>query len=333
VSASANVGARQYPQLDGLLGKSYGGSLGMSVSGGGFRAALSQSGAFSPFYSFHVLPAAAAAGRSSDPTPAVNITTRESTAYNTQVTVSQQLGGRTNLGGSIGLRTTNFARANTPTANSDLSHRSGSVQISRNFTRYLGLSVGYGLQEGAYSSVARRSVRTHDLNIGTNYNRPLSATRRTFLTFSTGTSIVEEPARRAFHLTGAAGLRHQMGRSWSALLDYDRGVRYVEGFADPFLSDSISGTLSGLASRRANVNLQVGYSTGLVGLASDAPAYTTYFGNAGVDLGLTRLLAVRANYFYYQYAFERASATIDLPRQFDRHGVSVGLALWIPVIR
>ena len=136
-------------------------------------------------------------------------------------------------------------------------------------------------------------TRTHNLNIGVDYRKPLSRSRRTFLRFRTGSVIAEEletgavigeqvetgagigdPVEgRRFEATGSASLVHQIGRTWSAQAQYRREVGYLEGFARPVLSDSANGTLGGLLTRRTDFYVNVNYISGASGLRSGSPRF------------------------------------------------------------
>jgi hypothetical protein len=72
----------------------------------------------------------------------------------------------------------------------------------------------------------------HNVQAGINYGRPLSISRRTSFSFSTGSAIAVRddlsnpdaaPATTA-RLTGNASLTHELGRTWTARATYRRGL-------------------------------------------------------------------------------------------------------------
>lgn len=326
LGAIGRAGTSYYPDFSDLSGWTYFGSATAALSLGRFRTTLLQSAGKSPFYSFVFMPVPIEEGMPAptDPIAGLNVLRRESVWYQTRVSISQQLTARTSISAAAGYRRADFS-----TQQADLTSRSGSVRISRNFTKYLGLSAGYGVNEGRYSD--GRVWQTRDISVGTNYNRPLSKTRRTFLSLSSGTSSAEDARRgTSYRFTGSAGLRHQMGRSWNASVDYNRGIRYLEGFGEPFFTDSVRGLVRGFLTRRVDVDVQAGYSSGTIGLTANALPFASYFGTTSARYALSRIAALQVQYLFYHYDFER-EPTSDLPREFDRHGVRVGFNLWLPL--
>jgi hypothetical protein len=208
------------------------------------------------------------------------------------------------------------------------------VHIGRNFTRYLTLSAGYSYQSGKYAATSTSAATqrpTQNIDIGTQYDRPLSRTRRTMMSFSSGTSIVEQSNKRVFRVVGSAGLSHQIGRTWSSNLNYNRSVRYVEGFQDPFFADAVSASASGFLSRRFDLSTSFGYSTGMVGLTSGAPGFSSYSAMSQLRYALTRSTAVYGQYTYYHYDFDQQVTLPGIPRRFNRSAGTVGLNLWLPL--
>jgi hypothetical protein len=247
--------------------------------------------------------------------------------HQSTATVSYDLTTRTSLGATAAWRTTEYE-----VGQSDLTHRVGSVRLSRRFTKYLALTAGYGYQEGRYSEPAR-TFTTDDIHVGVDYDRPLSRSRRTFVSFSSGSSVVEDQTGRSWRAVGSASLRRLLGRTWSAQAAYDRTARYVEGFSSPFLADAVSGTIGGWMSRRLDTTIGVGYSTGVLGFSSAAPGYETVYGTGEVRYAITQLVALTGQYQYYRYTFDASADVGPLPRELDRHGAHIGVSVWLPLLR
>jgi hypothetical protein len=220
------------------------------------------------------------------------------------------------------------------------------------------LELGYSRQE-ARQGADGKLTRAQNLDIGINYRKPLSRTRRTYLRFNTGTlltdtevvdaagsvtdtvSITEtDPVvetqsgeRRRLRAVGSAALIHQMGRTWTAQGQYRRQLQYLDGFDEPIFADTVGVGLSGLVSRRLEFVLAASYVNGAVGLTRDAPRVETYAAVARLRRALARGLAVYAEYLFYHYRFdEDAARPVGLPLEFDRNGVRVGLVFWIPLM-
>ena len=221
------------------------------------------------------------------------------------------------------------------------------------------LRLGYDLQESTFEGSTTPVSRTHNLNIGVDYRKPLSNSRRTYLRFSTGsvitegntgsfipeeqTGIPEEPTGsatsgevegRRIRATGSASIVHQMGRTWSAQAQYRREVGYLEGLVRPVFSDSANASLSGLLTRRTDLYINANYVTGTSGLSGSGPRFDSFSASARVRRALSRSLAAYCEYLFYQYDFSQVvDRPAGLPQEFSRSGVRVGLNLWLPLTK
>ena len=174
--------------------------------------------------------------------------------------------------------------------------------------------------------------QTHSVNIGVNYRKPLSQSRRTYLRINTGSVIADQVGGQRIQVTGLASLVHQMGRTWSAQGQYRRQVGYLDGFVRPVFSDSANVGIQGLMTRRVDVAVNANYITGTDGLGQGSARFDSYSASARVRRALTRTLAGYVEYLFYHYNFdEAADRPVGLPRKFNRNGVRVGLSLWLPL--
>jgi hypothetical protein len=209
---------------------------------------------------------------------------------------------------------------------------------SHGLSRDLSLRLGYTYRQAEYAE--RLRPRYHDLDIGIDYNRPLSRSRRTRLGFGVGSAIAEEPLPgslaettvRQYRARAHVSLIHQMGRTWTARADYRRGGQFVEGLASPLYTDGVTLGLDGFLTRRADLSASAAYSAGDGWGLVSAP-FETYTGTLRLRVGLTRALAAHAEYLFYHYDFARAPELLPFgPRRLDRHGVRVGLSVWVPIV-
>jgi hypothetical protein len=146
-------------------------------------------------------------------------------------------------------------------------------------------------------------------------------------------SAAESDPRTRFHLIGHAVLAHELGRTWTANVAYNRGLIFRDGFDEPFSTDGVTAGLGGLVSRRLSVSLLAGWS-----LASlDQPGqnhHNSFAGSARATYALSQFLALFANFIYYEYEFgEDIALDPDLPRSLDRKGIRLGLTTSFPLIR
>jgi len=256
---------------------------------------------------------------------------------NSNVGITQTFRDESSLSGFYSIATANYE-------SNDLNYinQGAGVRYQRQLTRNAGLHVGYGYGGGRYpnmNNLSRRGI--HNIDVGVDYGRALSVSRRTQFSFSTGSALfyvnqgVSNGADRRldFALLGSANLSHEMGRTWTASIAYQRSVAFHEGFVDPFLAQSVSATLKGLLSRRLQFNAATSYSRGVVG-ANSNNNFDSTGANAGLQYALSRFFAAYVNYVYYQYSFP-AGIAVDprFPPSLSRNGVRFGITTSIPVIR
>lgn len=214
----------------------------------------------------------------------------------------------------------------------DLEVQTAGIRFIHRFTKNASLRLGYLRQEGNYVTTDRQLVE--NLTLGVDYSKPLSRSRRTVVHFSSGSVAAEDGNGRRFQATGSATLAHHIGRTWIARVDYNRGMRHIEGFDRPIFSDSASMTLGGLATRRIETYLSGAYFTGTVGLRGNAPRFESYAAFARMRTAVTKTLAAYLEYRFYHYRFDAAAdRPLGVPRAFDRNGARIGLSLFVPLIK
>jgi hypothetical protein len=215
----------------------------------------------------------------------------------------------------------------------DLATQSGGFAYTLHLTRYAGFHAGVISRSAQYQLSAGAShLRTYDIDIGLNYGRPISFSRRTTLKFSSGSSLIPQDGKTYYRITGNASLTHEMARTWTASLRYDRSTQFVEGFPQPFYSDAIAANVGGSPSRRVNLTFSGGYATGQVGLSATGGAFGTYTGSARLGISANRHVALYSEYVYYHYRFgQPLSVPEAFPGQLDRQTARVGLKLWFPL--
>ena len=285
----------------------------------------SQSASYSPDYQFGAIPLAAASSPGQAIQSRGDFANTRLTAYGsaTDIGLSRAISSRSTLSFSYGLRHTMFDR---PEFN--LTSQSIGVRLTRRLTRYASLRTGYGYRVADSALTKGRPTRDQDLDLGFDYNRSLSFSRRTVVSFSSGSSAVTQEGQTAFRLTGAGTLTHQMGRTWSAQLGLNRGVQLLEGFAQPVLSNVISAGLNGSLGRRTRFTSSAAFTTGDVGLSSGgANNYSNWTTGVGLQVALSRSAALETQYFHYSHRFgddvlRAPGLTTDLRKQGLRVSVT-----------
>jgi hypothetical protein len=255
------------------------------------------------------------------------------------LSLAEKLGRRSSL--SFGYTVNNVSVVNTPSRG--FSSEAGSAGYQYQATLHTALKLGYAYRTAHYAAAGHRASKVQDIDAGVDYSRALSFSRRTFLSFATGSSILaadrlsvpDSSVRSRFRLTGSVQLRHEMGRTWVSDLSYNRGLIFRENFAAPFFADSVHGSLDGFISRRVDFSGLAQWTRGTLAASSDkANGYRAASAHAQIRYGLNAFLALYARYAYYQHDFNNRTA-IDpqLPGTFDRSGYRVGVTAYVPLIR
>jgi hypothetical protein len=169
---------------------------------------------------------------------------------------------------------------------------------------------------------------------GINYSRPLSLSRNTTLSFSTGSYATRRSDRMRVGLTGSARLNHELGRSWSAFAAYGRRARLDESFDELIVGDGLSAGIGGLLNRRVHVRATMGASLGSIGIDDGAPAFSTVHSNAALGYALARFANLSVTYSYYRHRFGAGTAMpLGLPSAFDRQSVQINVSFWAPLFQ
>ena len=245
---------------------------------------------------------------------------------------TRQIGRRASLSFSYGR-----IRIGSPDSSGEgaLTSQTGSGRFTMGLTKNLGAHFGYGYTEGRFPGEASLVVG-HNIDAGLDFTRTLglSISRRTTLSFTTGSSLLRDRQRTYFRLTGNATLTREIARSWAAALTYNRGLSFVERFREPFFTDTVTLGLNGLVARRLQFQSSAGAVSGDVGLSSNANSFRSYFGSAGLTLGVTRSLALGTDYTYYRYGFAQADGLpTGIARRLGRHSARVYLSVWVPILQ
>lgn len=255
---------------------------------------------------------------------------RKSYAYDTTAGLQYTIDRRSSVSFEAGIAQLTAANA------SDQTTRAVGGRYSRQLAKRVSVHAGYGRRTGLARSPGDASTTrtmTHDFDLGVDYQRTLSFSRRTTFSFSTGSSIVNSESGSRPRLSGHAGLQRQVGRTWSGALQYDRQIQFLDGFAEPYLADSIGVSAHGFLGRRIDISTSSGYSTGAIGFSGGNRQLTTYSASAQLRVAVTRKVALFSQCEYYRYQLGGdSSREAGLEPRRDRRAVKGGLLFWLPVI-
>jgi hypothetical protein len=112
---------------------------------------------------------------------------------------------------------------------------------------------------------------------------------------------------------------------------YRRGVTFLEGTGQPFMSNSAAFDIHGLLTRRLEASFSVGAVRGDLGLdvATAATAYDTYSASTRLRYALGSRFALYGEYLYNRSLF---SVDTGMPG-IDRTGLRLGLNAYVPLMR
>jgi opacity protein-like surface antigen len=203
--------------------------------------------------------------------------------------------------------------------------------------------VGYDYREGSYSRPAGPDLdsqnRTHSITVGGDYTRPLSASRRTYLTLGFGSAAFSQERalgdpRQRWRFIGNARVNHEIGRSWQVAASYRRGMQWVFYAPEPVFADDVSAMLSGHFSRQWSLTTMVGYSNGQLAATARDRSLDRFGSTVRLQYAITRNLATFAQYLYYYYRMDPLTALqVGISPEYDRNGFRVGLTTIVPLLR
>ena len=188
----------------------------------------------------------------------------------------------------------------------DMITQSAGARLSRKISRFASLRTGYTYRIGDTGSTgATEPLRQHDVDLGIDYSRPVSASGRTTVSFGSGTSVTPQDDGFAYRLIGDAALNRLIGRTWNARIGVNRSVQLLEGFAEPVLANIVNLGLGGTLHRRVSVLWYGSMSTGTVGLTSvEGNGYRNWSAGGGLSVMVGRRASIEAQYFIAGDEFE-----------------------------
>ena len=327
----ASLDSRYYNTDPAIRGTSY---SGLTVFGAELSSRLrvdaSASGVYSPQFAFNVFAANDIPEDLPPPTLDYGVTPYDVASYFGTGSATFQVTRRSSL-------TASYSAGQYRYLDDDYSMttRSYGGGFSHGLTRYASLQLGYAQLEAeypAFGGAERTPLKQRYINAGVSYSRPLSVSRRTTLSFGTGSAVLDYQQETFYTVTGNAALRHQFKRTWNVTAGYSRGLGVVVGFAEPFLADAASASVTGNLSRNTRMLIGTGFTDGDVGLGSLAENFRSFQSTARVEYAITERVAIFSNYFFYSYDFGEGFRPRGVPVWLDRHGVRGGVIVRFPLV-
>ena len=340
VTGTAQTSFRHYQQLGQTAPVSHtaalGGELELSRTG---ALRINQSAAYSPSYLNQLLPmtTAPAPGDALAADPEYRIYETDSYAYITglEYSVGSHRGNR--FAASADYNRTDFRRQ--ISQRHDLDWYSGRATFSRGLSRNVRMSGEYEYRSGDFGF---GRTEEHRINLGGEYTRPLSSSRRANFRYRISPSTLVIPdsalngaiAGRTFRLQAEGAVEYQFRRTWRVAGSYRRGVEYVAILVQPVFADAATTELSGLITRHIDVSAYAGFAKGESAITGGNDKLDTYTGRASVRFAVTRSVALQCQYMYSYYDLRgQARLAPGLPPRYEQHAIRVGAMLWLPAIR
>ena len=305
------------------------GTFDISINGERTQLHATQSGSYSPYYQLGLVSVDALSPLAETSQSHADFANARLAAYGSTTTFDMRrgIGRRSSLAFTYDLHRTTFAQSDF-----DLTSQNAGFSFVHRLSRYLSIRTGYGYRFAESAAAPGGSIRIHNIDLGLDYSRALSVSRRTTFTFSSGSAVMPDRRHVAVTLTGNAALTRQFGRTWSARLAGNRSVQALEGFSQPVIMNTITGTIGGGLSRRTSLSTSVGLSSGTVGAVS-GNTFGALTGGVGIHFSLTRRASIDGQYFYYGHRFDPDVVLAPgFIAQARRHGVRAGLT-WRPLLQ
>jgi hypothetical protein len=260
------------------------------------------------------------------PNQIIGSTVTRYTRYGTNVDVSQRLRNRSRASFSV-----QWAKGMLPThAWTELLFTGTlSYAIAKGLSAYGGYELG-GQRDEIPGAVRESHPR---INAGIDYHRPLSLSRRTTLSFSTGTAGVHDRQLNTttYSLIGGVHLSREFGHTWSAALVAARDVRYIEPLSQPLFSDAYSFLVSGTFTRRVDFHSSLSVAKGHIG-TTNVTNTDSYYGSTALSFSLSRTLALGSDYSYSYLTTLPLGLPLNVYQNLSQQSFRIYVKVWAPLI-
>jgi opacity protein-like surface antigen len=343
-AARANSVMRYYSDIGELRSVGHNAGIGLTTTTvGGLTLLLNQSAAYSPasFYGLFENGTPLEAGDPGITTPNYTVGNNnfQTYTYTTSMLLKHDIGPRSYASVTGEFFYTDRVHE-TPTWN-DISSYSLGGQYSRNTTRNIALTTEFRYRSGEFGYSGGGKATELALDVGVDYRRPVSATRRVTLGAHIGLSGAEYPGteigligfRRQGRVVGDGAFSIPLSHTWFATTSIRRGLEYETTFPAPVVNNAAKFSVTGLVTSRVDVVLSAGYARGESIFNQETFSFDTYTGEVGVRYAVSRNLAFNGGYLYYNYNTHNVLLLPGLPPGLKRNGVRAGLTLWTPALR
>jgi hypothetical protein len=341
---------RYYGQVGDVISVSQSAGVGLSAElSKRFTLAVNESFAYSPSYLSRLFPGVAdqRLGDTQPASPNYAATDTSSYSYVTAVSLSHGVSrhGQLSIAGNYTLTDFNSAAL----LRQGGASYGGQAKFSRTLGRRSAFNTGYHYTAGDYGFAAVGKSTEHGVDFGFEHTKVLSATRNAVYSVNVGAARAVVPPvvlsgsqtqttvtsanDRLYRMTGDGSVGYQFSRTGEFRASYRRGVEYVVELTQPVFIDGVALSVTTSPARRVDVIAGAGYSSGASALLQTS-RFSTYTADIQTHYRINQMFSAYAEYIYYVYDFSKSPLLAPtLPRQLERNGVRVGLAVSAPLIR
>jgi hypothetical protein len=294
------------------------------------RISINQTFKDLPQFSFGDLFATGGEGTPVPPSQDVGMSLTRYRRFGDELDISQKLNSRTRLFASA-----SYARGMVQNG-AQWSILIWTAEDSQAVAKGIHLDLNYqdGGQRALNTAEPAQWDRHPRLNGGIDFQRALSISRRTTVSFTTGVAGTHDHADKSttYHLIGSAQVKRELGRTWIVGLGYSRDAQYIESLNIPLFNDGVAVSVKGTFSRRLQLSSSIGESTGHLGTseATGLSQFNSYFGSTVLSFALSRMVGLSGDYSRYRYSVAGESF---LPASLiHRQTFHFNVQLWLPLL-
>jgi len=226
------------------------------------------------------------------------------------------------------------------------------AKVSRGVSRNGSFSAEYQYRTGEFGFGGL--TREHRLNIGAEYSRALSISRRASLRINVSPATLDvpesilnristSPATAAggdavptrvdghlYRLQADAAADYPFRRNWLLKGNYRRGVEYLAVLTEPVFSNGAGLHLTGVITRRVDVSAAAAHATGESAINPNGQHLDTSNAEVKIRYALKRSVALYSEYQYYYFDWQgQIGLASSLPGIFEQHRIRVGLTFFM----
>lgn len=286
---------------------------------------------YQPFYSASFLPPVFDPGLGAPiaDDPSISYFRQKYFTRSSGLSATHQISERSSIGASYS------HQSNGVVAEEGFATQNYGGSYNHGITKGLTARLGYYVNEAWFADEGqRRRSRFVSLDGGVDYSKSLSLTRKTDLSFSTGTTAVHANGQARYTLIGDVRLTRELGRTWSAGATASRSMQFDPVVRDITITNGISASVGGMINRRLEVHGGVGTSRGSAGFDNPNNGLTFSSASASLMYGVTRYVGLSVQYTYYYSSYQDG---VDLPRGWprtlDRQSFVANVNLFAPLMQ